>query len=196
MDARKFNKFAAIVVFVFGLLVASMNIYLYKIGSDFAEEYNATEWEIEFTQVNSGGFMSSDASGMAWSSYYKYYDENGRNLIQSHRLYGPYNEMNLGVFNVVETYGVVSIIVIILGVLGMFMTISKRYNFSGFLFVLIAGFYGAMQQGILNYGALIIPISCLIGAILISKSRFVDWNGSLLFTFTKDKKQVNTETIK
>lgn len=189
MNTRKINITLASITLVYALLVASMNIFLYKTGSDFAKEHNASHWEIEFTESNGGGFMSSNASGIAWSSYYKFYDENDRNLVLSERLYEPYNEMNLMVYNIVETYGIISVLILAFGIVGVFVTMSKRYNYLGYIFMIVAGMQGSLQKGILNVDSIIISMTCLIASILIFKSRFVDWSGSLLFTFTKEKKK-------
>lgn len=191
MKMKRYNKVFGIIFIVFGVFFTSINIYIYQSGKNFAEEHNASRYEIEFTPIASSSsdmIAAPGASRVTWPSRFKFYDENDRNLIFVDRLYEEYNDMNRKIHNAVETYQFISTILIIFSLIGLLNSISKRYNWGGYAILTIIFGLGSFQVGILTILSYIIPIIVFSASILILKADFIDWNSNVLFPFKKSIK--------
>lgn len=170
----------AYMVFTF-LFMIGFNLTIYLLGVNFASEYGATNYEIEYVAAEVGGWGGNPEISVTWPSYFRYYDENERNFIWSSKLYYEYNEMNKFTSNLVETNAILGVITLTSGLIGTLLAYSKRYTLIGYLLMILIGFMQILHFGIMNLNIIYILLLSVVTFLLIYKSKFVDWNNGVIF---------------
>lgn len=178
----KFKNFMAIFFVIFAIIFAVMNLAIYKKGMNFANEHNAAKVEIGYCEfepsVEFGSFI------YPYPSFFKYFDEDGNDLIVRDSLFIEYDNMNQITYNWYESFKVFTVLVSILGTALFIHCLLKRIEGYGFLLMSIISlslfFYTSYMLDVL---AIVYSLTFLLSAYLVYRTKYIDYNKK--FTFKK-----------
>jgi|GEM_PF-2771968 len=188
----KYNRIVFYYILFIGVAYISINAFMYFDGKAFANEHEATYWEIDYTPSLRGSVGQLEGSGQEvdslYPSYFKYYDESGRDLIIQKDIFDEYQAMNRVHYDLRETIIFLMSIAFGIGLFSTAFSIIYRFHTAGYVLIAIATFFNYASDGWLEWSVINYSFVYIFGAILIYRARFIDFNEPRIQIWPRGKK--------